>query len=365
MKKYCLKTLLAAGIACGGALYAEDSVEVPAMLPGMSAPKAEEKVEFFSWDKVPEIVAVVGEKQITKADLQKTMESFGEIPADCPADQVMMILYSQTQMLIKQALLEDKLAAEGIGPLEDLCKKTIQDELDNLPAEQKEQLTQELAAQNMTLDDFIKMIISNPAMQMDVGILELGSKYNKDLPAITAEDTKKFYDENPGNFIKTPASVEVSHILLQTSDEMDEAAVEKRINELHAEVTANPEKFAEIAKAESKCPSSADGGALGMSLSSATSNIDPVFLAASLDLDAGEISPVVTTQFGSHIIMCTKKTPEEKEVYTPELEAKLIEVLTLNRNFEAGAKAMADYESTVEVTNNLPAPAFNPMMMMQ
>lgn len=365
MKSNCLKTLLAAGLVCGGVAYGNDAVEVPAVLPGMAPQAQDVKIEAFSWDMVPETVAVIGDKTISKADLQAIIEAQGPIPADIPADQVMMVLFGQTQMLIQQQLLDDKLVAEGLGTLAEVSKKAVMDEIASLPAEQKAELEKQLADNNVTMDDFIAMVTANPQMQMQAGIIVLGAKYNADKPAVTAEDAKKFYDENPEAFLINPESVEVSHILLQVPEGEDPAATEKRINEIHAEVSADPSKFAEIAKAESSCPSSADGGALGMPMSKQTSNIDPVFLAAALALEAGEISPVVETQFGYHVIMCTKKTAEEKEEYTPEFEEFLIKSLAIDRDMEAGSAIMDEYMQTVEVKNELPQPAFNPMMFMQ
>lgn len=364
MKEKCLKTMLTASLVCGGMLCADDVIAVPAVLPGM-LPEPEKKVEMFSWDMVPETIASVGDKTITKADLRKMIEAAGEIPADIQAAQIMGILYAQSDLLIRQAIVDAKLSAEGLESLNEISRKYLQTEMDSLSAEQRDALLKQLEDQGVTLDNFIAMVTSNPAMQIEMGIMALGTKYTAEMPAVTAEDCKKFYDENQDKFVRQPAVLEVSHILLQPDEKMNEEAVAKRINEIRPEVVGNPERFAEIAKAESKCPSGAQGGALGMQITSETGNLDPTFLAAALELEEGEVSPVVETNFGSHLILCTKKTPAVLESYTPELEKNLLKMLSLNRDFEAGAKAMEEYAKTLEITNNLPAPAFNPMMLMQ
>src|SRR5262249_22579455 len=67
------------------------------------------------------------------------------------------------------------------------------------------------------------------------------------------------------------------------------------------------ETFAAVATKESSCPSKQDGGALGF-FPRAGSMVEP-FARAAFALKPYEISDVVTTQFGHHIILTQERRP--------------------------------------------------------
>ncbi len=84
-----------------------------------------------------------------------------------------------------------------------------------------------------------------------------------------------------------------------------------KITKLKADLTATPtdklgDKFAEIAKNNSDCPSSAKGGDLG---EFTRGQMVKEFEDVAFTLPVGKISEPVKTQFGYHLIMTTKKTP--------------------------------------------------------
>ena len=90
-----------------------------------------------------------------------------------------------------------------------------------------------------------------------------------------------------------------------------EADALKKITALKAELAAVPAdqlaaKFAELAKANSACPSSAKGGDLGeFTHGQMVKEFDEV----AFKLDVGQVSDPVKTQFGYHLVMTTKKVP--------------------------------------------------------
>ena len=95
-----------------------------------------------------------------------------------------------------------------------------------------------------------------------------------------------------------------------------EAAALKKIKELKAELDklakdekALAEKFAELAKANSDCPSSAKGGDLG---EFTHGQMVKEFDEAAFSLPVGQVSEPVKTQFGYHLIMTTAKIPAVK-----------------------------------------------------
>lgn len=131
------------------------------------------------------------------------------------------------------------------------------------------------------------------------------------VPKITVseEESKKFYDQNIDKFRKDE-KVRASHILCgidaKASAEEKKKAREKA-ERLRKEL-ANGADFATLAKENSTCPSSKQGGDLGFF---GRGQMVPPFEQAAFALKPGEISDVVETQFGYHIIKQTERNMAE------------------------------------------------------
>jgi peptidyl-prolyl cis-trans isomerase C len=161
---------------------------------------------------------------------------------------------------------------------------------------------------------------------------------------VTEADAKKFYDQNPDKFTK-PDAVKASHILLgvdqkATADEKKTAR--EKAEKLRKELAGGAD-FAALAKANSTCPSSQQGGDLGYF---GKGQMVPAFEKAAYALKPGEISDVVETQFGYHIIKLTEKKAAEK-VEFKEAQPRIEEFL---KNQKIGV-AVNDY--LVETRKNV------------
>ena len=120
---------------------------------------------------------------------------------------------------------------------------------------------------------------------------------------ITDEDAQDFYDEYQYYFT-TPLSMQASHILIKDPEHTPEKRAEiqailDRIND--------GEDFAELAKEYSEDGSAENGGDLG---SFGKGQMVEPFEEACLALEPGEVSDIVETEFGYHIIKLTDKTEE-------------------------------------------------------
>ena len=123
---------------------------------------------------------------------------------------------------------------------------------------------------------------------------------------LSDEELQEFYNENP-NYFETPESVSASHILIQLGEdasEADKAEALRKIEEVAAKVEAG-EDFAELAKEFSEGPSAPDGGDLG---SFQRGRMVPAFEEVAFNLEPGEVSGIVETQFGYHLIKVAEKT---------------------------------------------------------
>jgi peptidyl-prolyl cis-trans isomerase C len=143
-------------------------------------------------------------------------------------------------------------------------------------------------------------------LKKDIVINNLVVKEIVPKATVTDEEVKKFYDENKDKLFKRPEQVRASHILCgvdpkATKEEKDKAKA--KAEELLKEVKAGKD-FAELAKANSTCPSKEKGGDLGFF---SKGQMVPAFESAAFALKPGEVSNVVETQFGYHIIKLTEK----------------------------------------------------------
>lgn len=127
-------------------------------------------------------------------------------------------------------------------------------------------------------------------------------------------DVKKFYDENPAKF-EQPEMVRASHILLGTRDSATGAELaadkkaekKKQIEDLLKRARAG-EDFAKLAREFSEDPGSKDKGG---EYTFPRGQMVPEFEAAAFKLNTNEVSDVVTTQFGYHIIKLHEKLPAQ------------------------------------------------------
>ena len=140
----------------------------------------------------------------------------------------------------------------------------------------------------------------------------------------TDEELKAFYEKNKAQFTD-PEQRRASHILIAAGADADAAAkaqAKEKAQKLLAELKAAPEKFDELAKANSDdTGSAAQGGDLGFF--SRDMMVKP-FSDAAFAMKEGEISDLVQSEYGFHIIKVTgAKGSGEKpfEEVKPELEA--------------------------------------------
>ncbi|MBA4146650.1 MAG: peptidylprolyl isomerase [Verrucomicrobia bacterium] len=127
---------------------------------------------------------------------------------------------------------------------------------------------------------------------------------------ISDADIKEFYGENPTRF-EIPDRVRASHILLSTTDSLTSRPVsesvrkekEAKIKEIR-ERAVKGEDFAKLAKEFSDDPGSRDRGG---EYTFARNEMVKPFENAAFSLEPGEVSDVVESQFGFHVIKLHEK----------------------------------------------------------
>lgn len=126
--------------------------------------------------------------------------------------------------------------------------------------------------------------------------------------AVSDAETIDFYEKNPEMF-KQPEQIKASHILVKVDTEADEATkgqANKKIKEIQKKLETGQD-FASLAAEFSEGPSNVNGGDLGYF--SRGQMVKP-FEDAAFKLKSGEVSDIVETRFGYHLIKVVDKKPE-------------------------------------------------------
>ncbi len=157
---------------------------------------------------------------------------------------------------------------------------------------------------------------------------------------LSDEELQAFYAENSEE-IKTEESFRASHILFSNEAEDAKESAEKVLAELKAEGD-----FAEMAEKHSTCPSKAKGGDLGFF---GKGQMVPEFEAAVIQLDTNEISELIETQFGFHIIQKSDHK-EGKHLSFEEAKEQIKEVVTRGKSEVIVRELIEELTEKCEIT---------------
>lgn len=183
--------------------------------------------------------------------------------------------------------------------------------------------------------------------------------------AIPDKQIEKYYNDNRDKVFQRPVQVRASHILIQTNPSMTEeekAAARKKAEEVLAEAKKPGADFAALALEYSNCPSKTRGGDQGFFPRSG--RMPEAFAEAAFALKIGEISDVVETPRGYHIIKVTGRK-EASNVPLEEVKDAIRELFK-TRAFrglrdryakELKEKARIVYPGTAPTTQPTTAPA--------
>ncbi|MDF2835409.1 MAG: peptidylprolyl isomerase [Paenibacillus sp.] len=177
------------------------------------------------------------------------------------------------------------------------------------------------------------------ALRQDMKLSAMIRKALESKTDVTDEEVKTYFDENKAMLGGGDEQVRASHILVETKEEADAILADLK----------GGADFAETAKAKSKDGSAANGGDLDFF---GTGQMVPEFEKAAFALEVGEISEVVKSEFGYHII---KKT-DYKAAVEPNFDEKKAAIRTMLIGQEARTQSDAwitELRGKAKITNTL------------
>jgi len=262
------------------------------------------------------VVAKVNDAAIKESELTKNIN---QVLAQNP--QMGAMVSSEDKMkdfrlkVLQDLITTELLSQEGkklkIKDLDQQVDEEYKKLRSNLPKEEDFQAA--LKEHNMTEKDLRKDIEKGIRIQKVVNDQVEQIKKNV---SVSEQDIKAFYNDaaNKDKFMQKE-SVKASHILIKVAKDAtkeDDAKAQKKIKELLKRAKKG-EDFAKLAKENSEDPTAAqNSGELGYF---STEEMVPEFAKAAFALKPGEISDVVKTSFGYHIIKSEDKKPEQMTPY--------------------------------------------------
>ena len=260
-------------------------------------------------DVPADAIAVVGDREIPKSEYdrllsqaQKTYEAREQEFPEAGTPEFAQLRNALVRSLVEQAQFE--IAAE------ELDITVTDEELDKRLDELKQQFfegdetayAEELEKQGLTEEQVLKDLRSR--MLSEKIFEQITSEVE-----VTDADIQAYYDENEAQF-EQPASREVRHILVKT---------QAKANQIHRQLE-NGADFAKLAKEFSEDPASAkDGGNFTAQKGATVAPFDEV----AFELETGELSEPVKTQFGWHIIEAVDDVVEASAQELADVEEQI------------------------------------------
>ncbi|WP_343345765.1 peptidylprolyl isomerase [Terrisporobacter petrolearius] len=220
--------------------------------------------------------------------------------------------YSDT---LKEMVLQTMIGSEVIYQQAEKDKvtptdKQVQDQINSFNESTKNNSEYQEQLKKMGInEDFLKFQFTR-----DLANTNLQKKFEEDTK-ISETEMKKYYEDNKKSFYTD--TVTASHILLKTQDsEGKELSAEKKkeakkkAEEALAKVKSG-EDFAKVAKKYSQDSSASKGGELG---TFGRGQMVSEFEKAAFKMKKGEISDIVETEYGYHIIKVTGRV-DKQEAY--------------------------------------------------
>jgi len=220
-------------------------------------------------------------------------------------DQLVALKQDVLEGLIERELLFQASQKAGIQ----VKDQTIDEQLAAIKKRFPNEAEFNTALSKMSLtEDEVKLQIAR-----GLAIRELIEQQVTSKIVITDVETKAYYDANPQMF-KQPEQVKASHILIKVdaaAAEPQKAEARKKIEMVQQKIKDGAD-FAELAKEYSEGPSNTRGGDLGYF--SHGQMVKP-FEDAAFAMQTNEVSDIVETRFGYHIIKVYDKKPEQTLAY--------------------------------------------------
>jgi peptidyl-prolyl cis-trans isomerase C len=293
---YLLLFSVVCGLACRRKAPSESDVNTPKQTAAVETPSSGVAVTINGVNIMEAEIEEMIKPQLTRLAEQASNRSPALI------EQYKTLLRQQAlEAIIARRLLDEQVKGTNIA----VTDQEVIDQINELISAQKPPLS---------LEDFKKKMEEYGQSFDEIKEqVRMGLVYQKFMEAqwagkvdVTEEDANDYYSKNKKQY----EQVRASHILItpdisdpNTDPNQAKAAAKAELQDLLKQIKDGAD-FAELAKAHSDCPSAANGGDLDFFTRGIMA---PPFEKAAFEMQVGQVSDIVETEFGYHVIKVTDR----------------------------------------------------------
>jgi peptidyl-prolyl cis-trans isomerase D len=261
--------------------------------------------------------------------------------------------------LVKQGLIEEKfrkLITDGISASPAEIQEEFKRQNDKVKLDYVLIKPEDLEAKIAPTDSEIKAYYEQNKAKFQIpekrvvryGLLDLTQLRQNTM--VTDDELKAVYQQNIQQF-QVPNRVHAEHILLMTvggKTDAEVAEIKKKADDILAQAKKKGANFEDLAKKYSEDPGSkAKGGDLGWLVQGQTV---PEFEKAAFSMNKGEISDLIKTQYGFHIIKVLDKETAHTKTFD-EVKDSLRPNYLLNKVDQEAAKVADQIAADIRQSN--------------
>lgn len=272
------------------------------LVAGCSKEKTEEEGEPVQQADAEDIAITVNDESISDEDIAMEvsrlmqMRARGLSPQDLESTRRAMRKEASVNF-VNRLLLKQEVSKQNIEIADEKVEERFTMIKEDFGSE--EVFKARIERMNMTEDDVRREVASGLAIE------KLIEMQTASLPEPSEEELEAYYNEHI-EWYTEPEKVRASHILIKVNPaDDDQVRAQKRTStEELLEKARGGANFAQLAVEHSECPSNSRGGDLDFF---AREQMVEEFATAAFALDVDEISDIVETKFGYHIIKATDR----------------------------------------------------------
>lgn len=245
---------------------------------------------------MPEVI----DTSVAYLALKAAQKLYGKAPAALQADESKRV---QT-MAQKQHQLETRV----------LAAPEARDAM--VPGATLDAALQEIRGRYASADEFVDDLAQNgldeaslaKALEREMKVEAILEKVATRAEPVSDTDLDLYYQYHPEQF-ERPETRQVRHILVTINESIPEntpTAARERIEAIAATLAQQPLRFEELALKHSECPSALEGGKLG---DLPRGKLFPVLDEVLFGMKVGEVSSVLESELGFHVLFCEAITP--------------------------------------------------------
>jgi nitrogen fixation protein NifM len=245
---------------------------------------------------MPEVI----ESGVAYLALKAAQKLYGKAPAALAADESERVQnMAKKQFELEARILKSPEARDAMVP-----PSTLQAAMQEIRGryENEDDFADDLSQNGLDEAEFSR------ALERELKVEAILEKVGTQAEHVTDTDVELYYQYHPDQFRRQETRL-AHHILVtinETIPENTRDAAFKRITEIAKRLQKEPARFEEQALKHSECPTALEGGKLGdLPRGKLFPELDQVLFA----LQAGEVSDVIESEIGFHVLHCDAITP--------------------------------------------------------